>query len=345
MSSKIFYDGTKILSMLDIDNKKPEIYMIVSNRSAGKTTYFGRYFVNRFLKYNEKFILLYRYKYEMEEANEKFFKEIGSLFFPSMKMSQQTGAKNVYNNIFLDSVHCGYVICINAADNIKKLSHLFSDSQRILFDEFQSETNSYCPNEIQKFISIHTSIARGGGKQVRYLPIFMLSNPVSLVNPYYEALGIAARLQTDTKFLKGKGYVFEHHYNESSSKLQSQSSFNTAFAGSSYIGYSTHNIYLNDDNTFISKIKGNARYLCTLRHNGKNYGVRTFNEQGIIYISTSADMSFPLKLAITNDDMQINYILLRSNNYYISLLKYYFNKGLFRFENLECKNVIFNLFK
>ena len=51
---KEYYDGTKILSMLDINGNKPELYLITSNRSGGKTTYFGRLCVNRFKKKGEK---------------------------------------------------------------------------------------------------------------------------------------------------------------------------------------------------------------------------------------------------------------------------------------------------
>ena len=34
-----YYDGTKLLSLQDINGNKPEIYMCTSNRSAGKTTF------------------------------------------------------------------------------------------------------------------------------------------------------------------------------------------------------------------------------------------------------------------------------------------------------------------
>ena len=53
-----YYDGTKLLSMLDINGKKPEIYMTTTNRTGGKTTYFGRLLVNRFKKTGAKFCLL-----------------------------------------------------------------------------------------------------------------------------------------------------------------------------------------------------------------------------------------------------------------------------------------------
>ena len=35
----MFYDGTKLLSMTDLNGDKPEIYICTSNRSAGKTTW------------------------------------------------------------------------------------------------------------------------------------------------------------------------------------------------------------------------------------------------------------------------------------------------------------------
>ena len=56
-----YYDGTKLLSMVDMNGNKPEIYITTTNRSAGKTTYFGRLAVRRFLRNKEKFILLYRF--------------------------------------------------------------------------------------------------------------------------------------------------------------------------------------------------------------------------------------------------------------------------------------------
>lgn len=51
-----YYDGTKLLSMLDLNGNKPEIYLCTTNRTGGKTTYFGRLCVNRFFDKKEKFV-------------------------------------------------------------------------------------------------------------------------------------------------------------------------------------------------------------------------------------------------------------------------------------------------
>ena len=49
-----YYDGTKLLSLLDLDKRKPEIYMVTTNKTGGKTTYFSRLLVNRFIKKKDK---------------------------------------------------------------------------------------------------------------------------------------------------------------------------------------------------------------------------------------------------------------------------------------------------
>lgn len=339
MESK-FYDGTKLLSMKDINGETPEIFMCTSNRSAGKTTYFGRYVVNRFLKYGEKFMLLYRYNYELDDISDKFFKDLKYLFFKYNDMNSRRMASGIFQELYLDSKPCGYAVSMNSADQLKRYSHLFSDTQRILFDEFQSETNHYCPNEINKFISIHTSVARGAGKQVRYVPVIMLSNTVSLLNPYYTAMNISGRLRTDTKFLRGDGFVLEQGFVESASKAQKDSLFNRAFAENEYISYSAENVYLNDNYSFIEKPKGKSKYIATLKYMGRNYAVREFKDLGIIYCDTRYDEDFKYAIAVTTDDHNINYIMLRSNDMFICKLRYFFERGVFRFQNLECKQAI-----
>lgn len=335
-----YYDGTKLLSMKDIDGNTPEIFICTSNRSAGKTTYFSRYLVNRFKNHGEKFALIYRYTYELSECADKFFKDIRTLFFPFDEMTSEARAKGSFHELFLNGVSCGYAISLNNADNLKKYSHFFSDISRMMFDEFQSETNKYCSKEINKFLSVHTSIARGGHKQVRYVPVYMLSNPVTILNPYYIAMGITTRLRDDTKFLRGKGFVLEQGFNESASKLQKESLFNSAFSDNEYVAYASEAIYLNDNKAFVAKPVGKSYYLATLKYNNRMYGVREYPEMGIVYCDDRADDTFPVKITVTTEDHDINYVMLKKNSLYLSNLRFYFEHGCFRFKDLRCKEAI-----
>ena len=337
-----YYDGTKLLSLTDLDGKQPEILMVTTNRTGGKTTYFGRLCVNKFKKGQGKFALLYRYNYELDDCSDKFFKDLSTLFFPGSIMESKRKASGIFHELFLDGESCGYALSLNSADQLKKYSHLFSDVNRMIFDEFQSETNHYCNDEIKKFISIHTSVARGQGEQVRYVPVYMLSNTVSLINPYYVELGISNRLRDDTKFLRGHGYILEQGFIDSASIAQKESGFNKAFAKNSYVSYSSECVYLNDNKAFIEKPNGIGRYLCTIKYNGTDFGVREFADSGFIYVDDRPDVSYKYKITVTTEDHEINYVMLKRNDMFLTNLRFYFEKGCFRFKDLRCKEAILN---
>lgn len=345
----MYYDGTKLLSLKDLNGENPEIYLCTTNRSAGKTTFFGRLCVNKFIKDHEKFALIYRFNYELDDVADKFFKDLKPLFFPEYSMHSNRRANGIYHELIMkrntdppdfEGVCCGYAITLNSADQIRKMAHFFSDTQRMLFDEFQSENNHYCNSEVAKFISVHNSVARGQGKQSRYVPVYMLSNTVSIINPYYTELGISERLKHDTKFLRGDGFVLEQGYVESASEALKQSAFNRAFSRNNYLAYASENVYLNDNTAFIEKPKGRSRYICTLRYKQVDYGVRDYPDEGLVYISNRADINNSNRISVTTDDHNVNYVMLRSNQMFLSNLRYYFEKGCFRFQNLNCKEAL-----
>lgn len=335
-----YYDGTKLLSLKDIDGNKPEIYMAVTNRTAGKTTFFSRMLINRFLKKGLKFCLLYRFNYEIDDVPEKFFGEIGMRWFQKYTMSAKKICRGAFVELYLNQRPCGYAVTLNNAEQVKKYSHYFSDVSCILMDEFQSATNHYCPDEIRKFIIIHTSMARGFNQQVRYLPVYMLSNALSMLNPYYSALNISSRLHKDTKFLKGKGFVLEHTINDSAKEAMLSSGFTQAFLNNEEVQSSLENIYLDNNLAFVQKPSGKSRYICTIAYNGKNYGIYEYAKEGFLYCSTSYDESYPTKIAITTSDHNVNYVMMNRESFLLSNLRSIFQKGCFRFQNLQCKESV-----
>ena len=340
MKEQKYYDGTKLLSMLDIDGLKPEIYIVTTNRTGGKTTYFSRLLVRRFLNYGEKFMLIYRYNYELSDVADKFYKDIESLFFRGTEMTTVRKAGGIFHELFIDEKSCGYAVSLNSADQLKKYSHLFSDVQRMMFDEFQSETNHYCTDEIRKFQSLHTSVARGQGKQTRYVPVYMLSNPVSILNPYYAVWNIGSRLNSNTRFLKGNGFVLEQGFVKSASDALKESAFNRAFAQDDYLSYSAEAVYLNDNKSFIERPKGIGRYLVTLKYKGGEFGIREYPSEGVIYCDDKPDKTYSNKITVTTQDHEINYVMLRKNDMFLVNMRYFFERGCFRFKDLRCKEAV-----
>lgn len=349
-SENMYYDGTKLLSLMDVNGKKPELFICSTNRSAGKTTYFNRLLMRRFFKNGEKFMLIFRFAYEVDGVAEKFFSDIRGLFFPNYRMTAKNRSKGVYQELFIAKndeegigESCGYAVALNQADAVKRFSHLFNGVGSMLFDEFQSETGKYAPGEVDKLISLHVSVARGNGEQIRYVPVYMLSNAVSLINPYYVAMDISARLTTKTRFLRGDGYVLEQGYLEAAATAQKESGFNRAFSSSRYIGHASENLYLNDNTAFIEKMNGHGRYLATVLYEGASYGIRSFDDEGIVYMDNRPDESYPEKITVTVEDHRTNYVMLANNSYFIQQLRYFFEKGCFRFRDLKCKEAALRL--
>lgn len=348
MEEPIYYDGTKLLSLKDLDGKTPELYMCTTNRTGGKTTYFSRLLVNRFIKQGKKFALLYRYNYELDDVADKFFKDIKSLFFPGWEMFSKRKANGIFHELFLyhsqdmeTAQSCGYAISMNSSDAIKKYSHLFSDVEAIFFDEFQSETNHYCGDEIKKFLSVYTSIARGQGQQHRYVPVYMCSNQVSIINPYYVKLGICNRLNDKVNFLRGHGYVLENGFIETASRAMRESGIARAFVDDEYINYSTQNVYLNDNMAFVEIPTGEIpRYLATIRYGNTDFGIKEYRNLGIIYCDDKPDRTYKYKISVTTEDHNINYVMLKSNDMFISNMRYFFDHGAFRFKDLRCKEAL-----
>ena len=142
--------------------------------------------------------------------------------------------------------------------------------------------------------------------------------------------------------MRGNGWVLEQNLNESASKAQEKSIFNQAFADDKYIAYSAQKMYLNDNNTFIEKIAGKSTYIATINVFGNEYAIREF-DCGVVYCDHGVDNGFPLKISVTTESHQVNYIMLNKNSYIVSQLRFYFDRGIFRFKDLDCKQAIMTM--
>ena len=78
-----FYDGTKLLSMKDLNGETPEIFICETNRTGGKTTWFNRYCVKKFKAGHGKFMLVYRFNYELDDVAENSIKILANCSIPA----------------------------------------------------------------------------------------------------------------------------------------------------------------------------------------------------------------------------------------------------------------------
>lgn len=333
-----YYDCNRLLTMKDENGNKPEIFMVTGNRAAGKTYAFKYKLVTDFIKKGKKFAILVRYNYEMDAIEETFFKDLCEISYKNISVTSEWVGHQLFKKLYIDGQHCGYCVAINTADTIKKYSAMFVDVYQMFFDEFQSETSKYCHDEITKFISIHVSMARGGGEQNRYLPVYMAANAVTIINPYFSLFGIAKRLTPETKFLRGDGWVLEVTYNQFAAEALESSAFGRAVKNHMYIKYAAANSYLLDNNNFIRKIKGPKRIFTVLICDDKEYGIWEVENGQKLYISNKTDPFWPSKIAFHTADHNVSYLLQKKSSTYAKTLREMFNQGRVFFETLEIKN-------
>lgn len=342
MSKQVFYNGNNILQKKDLNGVSPFLRFICGNRTAGKTFWCKKFMLDRRIKYNEQFVILVRFGYQLKGMSGTLMNDLMAAY-PKYKEYQ---LKEIV--ILKDGCIClecngevfGYVVSLNAADNIKRLSGMFNNVKWGLLDEFQSENNKYCNNEFNKFQSVMYSINRGDGKFVRNLEIFMCSNMVTLLNPYFLHFGISARINEDTKFLRGDGWVCEFVYNKNAVNALDNSPMGRCFKNTDYSEMGRENVYLNDNYCFIDRMPINGMMYLTLKYDGNKYGV--WNCGSFIYVSKKFDPSFKEVVALTIKDhtSEESTLVFNKGIKYLYLRDIYM-RGLIKFDSLESKDVFF----
>lgn len=344
--NKEFYDGTELLSQVDINKKTPELYLCVTNNSAGKTSWWNRYLVKKFVDKKEKFLLITRFKDDLADVADEFYNNIKYIdderfhFLQEYNFDAKKRSSGKYAELYLNENVCGYAVSLNLIDFIKRKSHFFYEVKRGLMDEFISESGHYCSDELRKFLALHKAIGREQGNQARYFPIILLGNPYTMLNPYFDELGVIDRLKENTKFLRGNGWVLERSINTAASKALSENLFNQAFINNDYMKSYSIGGNFTDNDAFIEKPKGRSIYICTIKYDGVNYGIRKYENEGVIYCDDSADLTCPIRISMTSNDHSKNYIMSENWRGVLFSLKDYYNHGCMRFKNLKCKIAI-----
>lgn len=343
MSKQDFYNGNNVLQKLDLDGEKPFLIFISGNRTAGKTFWCKKFMLDRYIKYKEQFLIIVRFGYQLKGMADMIMNDMTTPYpkYLNHTLKERVILKDGVIALEANGEDYGYVISLNSADNIKRLSGMFSKVRWGLFDEFQSENNKYCPDEFNKFQSVMYSVNRGEGKFVRDFQVFMCSNMISLLNPYFSHFGIGARLQHDTHYLRGHGWVCEFVHNQNATEAAENSAMGRCFKGTKYMSMGATNIYLNDNYCFIDKLPIDGEMYLVLKYKGKNYGV--WRCHSIIYISEKYDPSFKNIVALTINDHtpEVSSRLLMGRDVTYMYLREVFQRGLVRFDGLESKQAFF----
>ena len=188
---------TKTSKYWDIDRTLTHnalFYVIVGNRSAGKSYGCKKKGINNFIKKGEQFIYTRRYEKDLKESVPTFFDDIiRNDEFPDYEF--KVDGYKLYCRLKEDPDKkvpwtkdeiCGYGVILSTADNKKSIS--YPNVTMIIYDEFMLDSESsmqrYLKNEPRTLMNLYETVARPGTEHPRCV-LFMLSNSVSINNPYF----------------------------------------------------------------------------------------------------------------------------------------------------------------
>ena len=321
----MYYDLTKILSYNAFLN------FLIGERGVGKTYSTSKFVTKQFIKKNEQFAYIRRYKTELKKAVPKFF--------DALNKNSEFPDRNLCNKgeiFFIDDKVAGYSMTLSTAQDLK--SSNFSNVKYIIFDEFIIEEGQkhYLANEVENFLGLVESIAR-----MRDVKIFMLGNAVTIANPYFLFFDINLPYNTDIKTYKDGLILIQYMKNEEYRKAKRESKFGKLIEGTEYEKYAIDNAFRMDNKNFIEHKTGSSKYSFGFIYKNNKYGVWFDFNAGKIFVSNDFQENGQT-FACTLSDHNPNTMLISSARQYNcwKLFIKNFKLGNVYYENQKIKQAV-----
>lgn len=173
-----------------------QYYIIMGERSNGKTYAVCKYLIDQFFKHGKQFAYVKRYE---EDIKAKYMSEVFThledylleeyhhriKFYRGQWLVYEDGTDGKINECEV----IGYAFSIVLVNRTKGTSYPKVDN--ILFEEFMSIDCTYLNDELNLFLNLVSTIVR----QRTTPKVFMLANTISKYSPYTAALGLKIHRQ------------------------------------------------------------------------------------------------------------------------------------------------------
>lgn len=328
----MYYDYHKIISYNALLN------FLIGEAGVGKTFGATKFVIDQFLKKDEEFAYIRRYKKELISAVPKFFDGMKDKnIFPNHSFSTKG------RTLFCDEKRCGIGVELSTAQDLKGTE--FSKVKNIIFDEFiieKGQKKYYLQNEVNTFLRLLETLGR-----MRNIRVFLLGNSADIINPYFLYFDLHLPLNNDIVLFKNNTILLQYMKNEKYREAKRQTRFGTLISGTDYENYAIDNKFINDNRNFVEKKSGSAKFSFAFIFKNEKYGVWFDYNAGKIFVSTDYIKNTPMMFATTLNDHSPNTMFLHSAKKYHCWKSFIdnYNLGNVRFENVKIKNITQELIK
>lgn len=350
IDTSMFWDIKRTLTHNSLIN------IILGNRGGGKTFGAKELCIDNFIKRGEQFGYIRRYKDDLKDPMQQFFKDI-EYKYPNYEF--KTDNKYLYirlktendNEKWSDKDIAGYGFILSTANNKKSIS--YPRITTLVYDEFLLDKGNqrFLPNEPVALLNLYETIARPGTGHPRVV-LFMLANALTITNPYF----LYWDLKMPTKKDKNNKWIWKHPTrpilvedvrNEKFIDTKKNTEFGKLIEGTTYSGYSIDNKFLLDNDTFVEKRSPKAKFYFTFIYLEHTLGVWIDATEGKMYVSKDIDPSYPLVYSITLKDHKPNTMLIKnkSRNGHFKIFLENYQLGNVYFESINIKNITYEVIK
>lgn len=321
--------------------------IIIGARTWGKTYQLKKKMLNKYLKNKEKSIYLRRFETELKEVSKNLFDDTNSNLLPPehriicdksniwYQSKEELIKKNGESKIKWNSERLGYLMNIAIAQNIKSGS--YRDVTTFCFDEFliEDKIHHYFNAEVNTVLRMINTVNRdrSGNEKCK---CYFLANAVTQYNPYFQFWKIKNLNDEQHYYLDFNPQIVVYYdRNEEFSQQIMKGEYGELIRGTAEERYQVQNQFLLDlNNDFIHPNKPiKAKYLFTLLHKNKMYGIYYSYAEMKYWISNSADKNYRHIFASTGEDLKPNVMLLKENMFF-KYLKSAYRNGILFYENL-----------
>ena len=339
-------------------------YVIVGNRSAGKSYGCKKKGINNFIKKREQFIYTRRYEKDLKDSLPTFFNDIvKNNEFPDYEF--KVDGTKLYCRLRVDEDNkkvawtdddiCGYGVILSTADNKKSIA--YPSVTMIIYDEFMLDSESsmqrYLKNEPRTLMNLYETVARPGTEHPR-CTLFMLSNSISINNPYFLIWDLkmpdTAKPDKNGKYIwhhPTRSIIVENVRKDEMVEAKKQHEFYSITKGTGYDDFSIENTFINDDETFVEERSSTAKPYFTFIYRGQKFGVWISMIEGLMWVSDKYDPGYPITYSITMKDHKPNTMFLKSRKqaqHFNTFIQAY-KDGLVRFESTLIKSMCYEVIK
>jgi hypothetical protein len=339
-----YYNFDKVMSY------NATIMIVSGGRGIGKTYGAKEKVIDKALRSFEshdaidQFIYLRRYKDEIKKTRPNFFKDIEHEYpnydFRIEGITAQFAPANTRDEKKRPWYVMGYFIALSTAANERGVAYPMVKT--IIFDEFIMEKSAtvYLPNEASVFLNFYSTVDRWKDKT----RVFMLSNAVSIHNPYFLEWDIKPdQVQEFTRY--GNGFVVTH-FPEAKDFQSSvyKTKFGQFIKDTEFATFAVANQF-SDNNDHLIKVKDKkAAYSYTLEAKSGTFSVWINDIEGFVY----AQSKLPGKqrmFTLDPEKMDEGKRLLTYTDKQLQVLRAAFNTGMMYFDSARTRNSLLEIFK